>query len=258
MSAGELSEFLFEIASDERRSILAAVGARPLKHGKIARALSMTGSEATRHLRRLTTCGLLEKGPEGEYSLTSVADALRVGLPFLEFLVAQRRFLGSHRLPILDRSFVERLGELGQGSLVHGTYQVVALQESSLRAVKRRIWVLTEQRFDQALPIFREKMSQGADIRVIRPERAISEERRSGRSVHRNFPLRVLPNVDAFIAVLDDQAGLCLENRDGRIDMGTMLLVTDPEGYRWAEDVFRWFWERAQPWRPPGRTSAHR
>lgn len=252
VSVEGLPEFLFEIASDERLGILATVSARPMKHAEIARALSMTGSETTRHLRRLTTTGLIEKSPEGEYGPTQLAETLRTGLPFFEFLVAHRRFLQHHRLPVLDRAFVERLGELTQASLVHGTYQVVALQESSLRAVKRRIWVLTEQRFEQALPIFREKMAVGADIRVIRPRASITEERRTGRIVHRNFPLRVLPNVDTFLAVLDEQAGLCLAGPDGRTDMGTMLLVTDPEGYRWAEDVFLWYWDRAEVWHATG------
>lgn len=53
------------------------------------------------------------------------------------------------------------------------------------------------------------------------------------------------------LAVLDDQAGLCLPSTDGRLDMAAMLLVTDAEGCRWCEDLFLSLWSRAEVLRAP-------
>jgi predicted transcriptional regulator len=251
MASGELSRFLFEIASEERLGILDALAKKPLKHAALARGLSITGSETTRHLNRLTSAGLVAKNARGEYELTTLAEGLRAGLPFLRFLVTHRQYLLSHVLDVLGAPFVARLGELSRGTFLAGTYEVVGAQETALRAVTRRIWVVTEQRFEQGLPILREKAARGVDVRVVRPRRLLEEEKRTGRDVQRNFPVKTLPQVSLFLAVLDDQAGLCLPTPDQRIDMATMILLTDPEGFRWSEELFLQLWNGADWWRPP-------
>ena len=246
-----LADFLFEIASDERIGILEAIAKQPLKHAAIARGQGMTGSETTRHLNRLVAAGLVAKNHRGEYELTGLAEVLRVGLPLFEFLTTHRDFMLTHRVGALEPAFVERLGELNRCRFVSGTYDVVAAQESALRSVHRRAWVVTEQRFEQAIPILREKSENGADIRVVRSRRLVEEERRGGRDVKRNFPVKVLDEVPVFLAVLDDQAGICVPNLEGKVDMATMMLVTDPVGCRWSEDLFVRLWDRADPWRIP-------
>lgn len=248
MVSGDLAHFLFEIASEERLGILDSLSKRPMAHAEIARARSMTGSETTRHLRRLVSVGLVQKDAAGKYALTPMANLLRAGLPFLDFVSSHRSFLLGHDLGVLDSDFLERIGELGHASFTEGTYQVIAAQESALRSVRRRIWVATEHRFEQAIPIFREKTAAGADVRVIRPRQLLEEERRTGRAVQRNFAVRSLPEVRLFLAVLDDQAGLCLPTLDGRVDMATMILLTDLAGYRWAEDLYLRLWSRADAW----------
>lgn len=252
MVAEALSPFLFEVASDERLGILKAVAERPLKHAEIARRLSITGSETTRHLNRLTSAGLVTKNLRGEYETTYLAEALRTGLPFFEFLSAHRDYLRTHRLLVVEPPFAERVGELRNGAFVQGTYQIVAVQENALRAVKRRIWVVTEQRFEQALPILRAKAAEGADVRVIRSRPLLEDEKRTGVDVRRNFPVKVLRDVPFFLAVLDDQGGLCLPTSDGKVDMGTMILLRDSEGCRWCEELFLRWWERAEVWQIPG------
>ncbi len=242
----QLSTFLFEIASNERLGILEAVVERPRKHSELARALKMTGSETTRHLSRLAGAGLVEKNPKGEYAATPLARALWAGLPYLAFLSAHREFVTSHDLTALEPGFVSRLGELAGASFHQGAYEVVAVQEAALRAVRRRAWVVTQQRFEQAIPILREKSAAGADVRVVRPRPLVEQERRTGRDVERNFPFRLLPEVRLFLAVLDDRAGICFPSTDGRLDMATMVLLTDRAGYRWSEDLFLRIWERAE------------
>jgi predicted transcriptional regulator len=258
MASEELARFLFEIASDERLGILEAIRERPLKHAEIARLLSMTGSETTRHLNRLSTAGLVLKNPRGAYEATQVSIALAAGLPFLRFLTVHRPFVLTHNLLVLETPFLERLGELASGTFTNGTYHVVAVQENALRASGRRIWVATEQRFEQALPILRNRAGAGADVRIVRPRAAIQAEGRNEPRVERNFPLRVVPEVRLFLAVLDDQAGICFPSLDGRIDMTMMLRIEDRAGLRWAEDLFRTIWDRAEEWHGRGSPTVAR
>lgn len=247
---------LFEIASDERLRILRALERRPMRHAEVGKALSMTGSETTRHLNRLVAAGLVRKGSQGEFALTEAARALRAVLPFFDFLAAQADYLNNHEVSGLETPFLERLGELARAEVVRGTYRVLAVQESALKAATRRIWVVTEQRFDQGVSILRERALRGTDVRVVRSRTLLTEEKRSRRDVERNFPVKTLAPVPLFLAVVDDQAGLCLPKADGTVDLANMLLVTDSLGCRWCEDLFLRLWESAEPWRLPSPSPA--
>jgi predicted transcriptional regulator len=254
MGPTDLSAFLFEIASRERLAILTEIAAKPQKHSALARRLSMTGSETTRHLGRLSSAGLVARNPRGEYECTGLASVLLRGLPFFEFLAARRDYLLTHRVLGIDSAFIARIGELSRGAVVTGAYEVVAVQEAALRNVRRRIWVATEQRFERALPIFRQKATEGVDVRVIRPRTLVAQERRTGPRIHRNFAFRVLEEVPVFLAVLDDQAGISFPGPEGRLDLANMILVTDPSGYQWAADLFETLWRRTDEWGNATRT----
>lgn len=246
MGSMGLAQFLFELASDERLGILGAIAEKPLRHALIARQLDMTDSETTRHLNRLASVGLVNRNSEGEYEPTSQARLLSAGLPFFLFLTTNREFLRTHDLLVLPTEFLERLGALNEGTFTTGTYKVVATQERALRTVKRRLWVLTEHAFEQALPIMREKASGRADVRVIRPREGFENAIPILSGIKRNYPVRLLGETKIFLAVLDDQAGVCFPTLDGEVDMSTMILLQDPRGYRWAADLFLHFWEKAR------------
>jgi hypothetical protein len=117
--------------------------------------------------------------------------------------------------------------------------------------------VLTDQSFEQALPILREKAAAGADIRVIRSREGFERETARLPPVERNYPVRLVPDARIFLAVLDDVAGVCFPTVDGKVDMEAMLLLTDPPGHRWAADLFAQVWgearERLAPSGPSGR-----
>jgi predicted transcriptional regulator len=249
VSTERLAKFVFEVASPERIGILRGLHERPLRHAELAERLSMTESETTRHLARLASLRLIEKDTEGRYRGTPLAEALLVALPLFDFLSRRDEYIVEHDLAALDPTFVVRLGELNDGRLIDGTYPVIAAQEAALRDAHRRIWVVTDHRFEQALPLLRERASHGADVRVVRPRRALEEERSPVSRVERNYPVRLLPEVRIFLAVLDTQAGLSLPARAGVPDLSRMLLLTDTLGYRWAEDLFRSLWNRAEEWR---------
>ena len=204
-----LARFLFELASDERLGILDAIAERPLRHVQIARHLRMTDSETTRHLNRLTSAGLVTKNPQSQFEATNLARLVSAAFPLFRFLLTNRDFLLKHNVRVLPPEFVDRLGALSEGTFVTGMYDVAATQERSLRAVSRRIWVLSDQMFEQAVPIMREKAASGADVRVIRSREGFGRGTALLPSVERNYPVRLVEETRIFLAVLDDLAGIC-------------------------------------------------
>lgn len=246
MESKDLVRLLFEVASAERLGILTAVSEGPLKHAQVARRLDMTASETTRHLDRLTSASLVAKNPEGKYEPTNLARLLSAVLPFFRFLTSHREFVLGHDLLDLPPGFVERLGDLSESTFATGVYGVVALQERGLRAAKRRLWIRTDQVFEQALPILEEKARAGADVRVIMPREGFKEAFPDPSVITRYYPVRFLEEVRVFLAVLDDRAGVSFPTPDGKLEMSTMLRLRDPRGYRWAEDLYVHFWREAR------------
>ena len=251
MESTGLARFLFELASDERLGILDAVGERPLRHAQIARHLRMTVSETTRHLNRLASAGLVAKNPQSQYEPTNLARLVSGAFPLFHFLLANREFLLKHEVRVVPAEFVDRLGALNGGTFVTGMYDVAAAQERYLRSVKQRIWVLTDQLFEVAVPVMREKAAAGADVRVIRSREGFQRETARAPPVQRNYPVRLVPEARIFLAVLDDVAGVCFPTLEGKVDMESMLLLTDPAGHRWAEDLYARLWSQAREWLGP-------
>src|SRR2546430_14742896 len=227
MESTGLARFLFELASDERLGILDAVGERPLRHAQIARHLRMTVSETTRHLNRLASAGLVAKNPQSQYEPTNLARLVSGAFPLFHFLLANREFLLKHEVRVVPAEFVDRLGALNGGTFVTGMYDVAASQERYLRSVKQRIWVLTDQLFEVAVPVMREKAAAGADGRVIRSREGVQRETARAPPVQRNYPARLVPEARIFPAVLADVAGGCVPTLERKVDIAAMLLSTD-------------------------------
>jgi len=97
----------------------------------------------------------------------------------------------------------------------------------------------------------REKAAAGADVRVIRSREGFRRETARLPPVERNYPVRLVPEARIFLAVLDDVAGVCFPTLEGKVDMESMLLLSDPAGHRWAEDLFTQLWSQAREWLGP-------
>jgi len=102
-----------------------------------------------------------------------------------------------------------------------------------------------------AVPVMREKAAAGADVRVIRSREGFQRETARAPPVQRNYPVRLVPEARIFLAVLDDVAGVCFPTLEGKVDMESMLLLTDPAGHRWAEDLYARLWSQAREWLGP-------
>ncbi|GEM_PF-7035664 len=247
MASRELTRLLKGIASPERMSILDMIAARPRKHAEIARALDLFGSATTRQLRILAAAGLVSRNGRGEFELTGVAVAVRRAMPYFEYLTSHQEYLVRHDVSILDPGSIARLGDLHQGEFTTGAFQVVATQQAAIREAARRIWIISEHRMDEAIPLTHRRGAKGLDVRLIRPSLALAKEPRSPTNGCSQM-VRTLGETRLFLAVVDEFAAVCLPHLGGATDLTTMIALRDPVGVGWAEEVFLGYWNRAQPW----------
>lgn len=259
MAPEGLADLLFEVASPERLVILSRLSRGARSHTELARGLKRSGSETTRHLQRLAAAGLVVKGAGRRYELTTTARVFTAGLGLFEFLVANRDFLLAHDMAGLDSRFLSRLGELGKGTFTFGQYGTVAVQECALREARSRVWIITDEGTEQFLPSVRERASHGIDVRIAGPRVSGERARRLFDASDPDSSSRILDAPGIFLLVVDDRAGICFPLVGGRVDRSAMLVVDDPAGVRWAEDLFLDSWSRARSTRNvllPGRLAS--
>ena len=105
-------KLFFELASENRLSILHELQRENLKMQEIARRLDVTPTEAFRQLERLGTAGLVQRQSDGTFTLAEYGKLVLQISTSLDFISKHKDYFSSHDLMRLPSQFVERIGEL--------------------------------------------------------------------------------------------------------------------------------------------------
>jgi predicted transcriptional regulator len=238
-----LWNLLFELSSEERTRILLAVRDERMKLTGLAERMSFTATEASRQVQRLSEAKLIQKDPEGLYTITRYGELCITLLESLDFTSTNREYFLNHDASVLPRQFIGRLGDLGgcvyQGDVITN----LAYDEEMMRAADKFVWAIADQFHYSARPIVAEKKKSGVDIKTILPETVVPPP---GFVPAEGVARRLLPRVDLHLIVTDKEANFGLVYADGRMDYGQF--VGKDERFRgWCYDLFQYYWERAKP-----------
>ena len=89
-------ELLFELSNEDRYNILQTLKTENNNVTNIARILSLTTQESSRHLNRLAEHGLIEKTLTGEYTLTEYGLLVLRQAEGLIFASSNRNYYQTH------------------------------------------------------------------------------------------------------------------------------------------------------------------
>ena len=96
---------LFELANVDRLTILTEIDTEPLKLSQVARKLSATVQETSRHLERLSKAKLIEKDSTSSYRITSFGKLILSLLPLIRLSPGEKRVFPLTR-PLLSSARV--------------------------------------------------------------------------------------------------------------------------------------------------------
>src|ERR671926_1044015 len=116
----------FELASEQRLSIIFRLNEKSAKISQLAKDLNITMQEAHRNVNRLQDAGLIEKDPEGIFSLTTFGNTIIKQIPTFNYLSKHKEYFSEHILGELPIKVIMRLGALDSCEFVKG---VVAILE---------------------------------------------------------------------------------------------------------------------------------
>jgi len=109
-----LDALFFELASQDRLSILLELCSNNFKMQDIARKLDLTATEASRQLQRMNKFGLIERKSDGTYATSNFGKLMLDLSESMEFALKNKKYFSEHNVWQLPNSFVYRLGELIQ------------------------------------------------------------------------------------------------------------------------------------------------
>lgn len=244
-SPEKVDRLFLELSSESRLDLLRELETKQLRMGELARRLHLTATEATRQLKRMTDALLIRRLPDGAYTATPYGRLVLQMSPSLEFVSRHREYFATRDLSRLPYPFVNRLGELSQGTLHMETMESIVTGEQLMGQVKRYFWALVPGPGSELLgPTVRVQKIRGVDFRFAVPAEHLPPKA-PPPGAEPDFELRGLPQIPAILAATDVESFVSFPPIGGRWDYAGFY-GGDPTFLQWTKDVFLHFWDQGK------------
>jgi predicted transcriptional regulator len=239
-----VSQLLFELASDDRLTILSEVGKQPVRLSDVARKLTSTVQEASRQLERLAEARLVSRGPDSRYEITPLGRVALELVPSFRFVFDERDFFLSHEVSSLPPPFVHRLGELSVHRRINRLDETLALSEELIRGARKYVWFMSDQPIRQSFP---HEHPAGVDFRLIFPKEIDSEAIRRVRDrIGSTLQVVKVDRVQVSMAMNESIAAVYFPTLDGRMDLTSGFTGEEAGFHAWCEDLYEFYWGRGR------------
>jgi len=242
-SQGGIDKIFFELASESRLGILSELQTRNLKMQEIAQKLNLTHTEAFRQLQRLSEALLIQKRPDGLYSITQNGRLLLQFSSSFEFVQKFKQVLLTRDLQRIPYQFINRLGELSQANLSTDTNEMVNNAEGLILGAEKFLWLMGQRPLISLNEKTSLTMEKGVPVKLIFDEASRQFYEKMPKKT--NFEQRVISTVPAIMLISEKYAGINLPSMDNRAD-NMILYGNDPKILKWAYDLFIHYWEQGK------------
>jgi predicted transcriptional regulator len=239
-----LDRLFYELASESRLSILRTLETKNYRMQEIARRLDLTDTEAFRQLQRLSEVQLIQKQPDGAYTISEYGRLILRFSTSFEFAFKFKQCLLTRNIWLLPDQFINRLGELSQANLSTNNLEMINKLELLISNAEKYLWIIGERPLSFIDAKTFEKLQSGLSIRLLFDE--------TGRKYFENLPemkgvfeKKVIPVIPVTLVMNENFAGINLLSIDGRGDSVTFY-GNDPKLVGWANDLFCYYWERGK------------
>jgi predicted transcriptional regulator len=245
------SRIFVELSGELRRQILIRLNQDELRLSELAKEVDVTMQEAHRNVNRLIETGLVEKDANGELSLTTFGRVMLKQIPTFTFLAEHEQYFAEHILGDLPMKFIQRIGALYNGELIHGVVRVLETWKVIYRNAREYIYeIMAQVPLDLIEPLVERiqagiKFSYifGQDV-VVPKGRAMLLQKLGWRDLmSRGLIERKMADKVQVVVVLNErQASVVFPDLKGEADLNAMFYSDDPLFHEWCLDYFRYKW----------------
>ena len=249
-----LRSLLFELAGEDRLTILLELKKNSLKLSHLSKKLNFSVQETARNVSRLTEAKLITKGADGCLCLTQYGIEVLNLLSGFDFLSQQREYFLTHTLANIPPAFSSNLPLLKDIRLVDDVMVVFSHVENMIQNAQKHVWVLSDQILASTMPYLQESIKRGVEFKLLLPKGVQPPkdalERADGRifmqaAKEGKFENRFMDKVDVLICLSEKEvAGLGFLDAAGRLDY-RCFYGTDESVLKWANDLFLYYWGKA-------------
>jgi predicted transcriptional regulator len=250
-------QIFFELASEQRLSILFKLIDHDSKLAKLAKDLNVTMQEIHRNLNRLMDAGLIEKAPAGTFSLTTFGNAIITQISTFGFLSRNRSYFSEHTFGDIPMKFIHRIGALDSSEYVSGVVAVIELWKQVYSQSSEYIYgMLPQIPLDLIEAVMPKIRNEGVRFNYILPEKAIVPKNRTEilqNSGYRELmskgvvERRMVPKIQVAVVLNETQATVMFPNLKNETDMNSLFYSSGlhlDKGlfHDWCLDFFRYNW----------------
>lgn len=238
-----LDKLLFELASESRLGILRELQTTNLKMQEVARRLDLSATDAFRQLQRLNEALLIQRQPDGSYTITQYGRLVLQSTSALEFLEKHREYFLTHDLCSLPYQFVNRIGELSGASLSMDSMENINRAEQIVREAEHYFWGGGgEQPLRSVGHMVYEQIPEKVRFRFLFPPNFLPEGA-DLRETPKNIEWRSLSDIPVSIVLNEKEAGVAFRLIGGRADYAAFI-GKDTVFLNWVKDLFLHYWEK--------------
>jgi predicted transcriptional regulator len=242
---------LFDPSSNDRLTLLFAIRKEENQRlTKLAEKIKATIQESSRHLGRLTEAKLIEKNPEGSYTLTSYGRLVLLLLSSYGFLCKTRDYFLSHDISFLPPEFIERIGELSVHECAVNVSNVLRHIEQVMSLANEYVWLMADQAVITWPSIAQSVGNRDLSVRIMIPKSSLApgQYQQTKTLLGDKLELKLLPdeNVKVGIAMNEKIAGMCFPDLKGKMDFNVGFTSSNIDFHKWCNDLFTFYWNRSK------------
>ncbi len=242
----------FELASEQRLAIIFKLNEKSAKISQIAKDLGITMQEAHRNVNRLQDAGLIEKDPEGIFSLTTFGNTIIKQIPTFNYLSKHKEYFSEHVLGELPIKFIMRLGALDKCEYIKGVVAILERWKDIYRNADEYIYEIVPQvPIDLIEPAVSRVKEKGVKYSYVFPKNVIIPKGRKEllKKLGHNELLnkgsierRMVESVQVAVILNEKNAAVLFPTQKGETDMNMMFYSSDRVFHEWCLDYFRYRW----------------
>jgi predicted transcriptional regulator len=237
-----IERLYFELASESRLSILQEISKQDGKMREIARKLELTTTETFRQLQRLNESLLVQKKPEGTYTITEYGLLVLQFSAFFEFIHNHRQYFSTHNVRTLPYQFLNRIGELSQADFRTNIMENINAAERITREAEKYMWGGGAEQPLNIRATLQEGISKGVKYRFLFPKRFIPKEP-TIPGLAKAAEMRSVEDLPFNVVMSEKEAGISFQFADGRVDY-VSFVGKDSVFLSWVKDLFLYYWDK--------------
>jgi len=252
------SDDFLELASEQRLQIIFNLLEKRSKISNMVKELHATAQEVRRNFERLLDAGLIVKGKDGYYDLTTYGKTMCTQVPSLLFLSANRKYFETHDFGDVPMKFIQRIGALAGGQQIKGFVKVLEQWKAVYKNAHEYIYeIFTEVPLDliESLLV---KTKNGVILNYIFSDPVIVPKGRKEllsklgmkELIDKGLVERKMKeNVKVVVVLNEKEACVLFPTLEGDADMREMFYSKDSLFHEWCLDYFRYCWHNSGPFR---------